>query len=203
MDLFIDTSGRGVRLISMCEEKPPFAVYDSEARGEALSEWWKKALETQGVTPKELQSITVVNGPGSFTGIRVGLAFAMGLAMATSVPLYQISGLGLWAADRVPETGAFILSALPGHWFVAAGCFHSRKGRFEFEKRLSLSEIRDQDFAKNLYGTQVEEDFPQLKVLEYPSVEFIFKLKNRLTPASLTEIQANYLQASSAEKMLG
>ncbi|HEX6496291.1 MAG TPA: tRNA (adenosine(37)-N6)-threonylcarbamoyltransferase complex dimerization subunit type 1 TsaB [Acidobacteriaceae bacterium] len=45
-----------------------------------------------------LRSILVVNGPGSFTGIRVGLSTAKGLAHATGLPIVSISRLAVLAS---------------------------------------------------------------------------------------------------------
>lgn len=45
-----------------------------------------------------LTRIAVANGPGSFTGLRVGVSFALGLAMGLQVPLVPLPTLGLQAA---------------------------------------------------------------------------------------------------------
>jgi hypothetical protein len=46
---------------------------------------------------RELREIYVVSGPGSFTGIRVGAAFAAGLAYGLGVPVYSLSSFDLFA----------------------------------------------------------------------------------------------------------
>ena len=42
-------------------------------------------LESQRATVRDIEAIVVVNGPGSFTGIRVGLSTAKGLAVDTGM----------------------------------------------------------------------------------------------------------------------
>ncbi|MEO1642696.1 MAG: tRNA (adenosine(37)-N6)-threonylcarbamoyltransferase complex dimerization subunit type 1 TsaB [Pseudomonadota bacterium] len=49
--------------------------------------------EAAGVTLNEFDRFGVVTGPGSFTGVRVGVSFARGLALATGVPCVGISSL--------------------------------------------------------------------------------------------------------------
>lgn len=64
-------------------------------------------LERVGVTARELAALGVTLGPGSFTGVRIGLATARGLSMATGAPVYGLSTLMAlalkhpWAAPPV------------------------------------------------------------------------------------------------------
>lgn len=51
------------------------------------------ALSEAGLTLKNLQRLAVVTGPGSFTGVRVGVAFARGLALALDKPCLGVTSL--------------------------------------------------------------------------------------------------------------
>jgi tRNA threonylcarbamoyladenosine biosynthesis protein TsaB len=55
-------------------------------------------LQSRGATLRDIEAIVVVNGPGSFTGIRVGLSTAKGLAEGAGIPLIAVSRLALLAA---------------------------------------------------------------------------------------------------------
>ncbi|MGB8032099.1 MAG: tRNA (adenosine(37)-N6)-threonylcarbamoyltransferase complex dimerization subunit type 1 TsaB [Terracidiphilus sp.] len=50
-------------------------------------------LQSAGIELRELGGIVVVNGPGSFTGVRVGLSAVKGLAEGTTIPVVAISRL--------------------------------------------------------------------------------------------------------------
>jgi tRNA threonylcarbamoyladenosine biosynthesis protein TsaB len=66
-------------------------------------------LEETGITPAQLQSIAVTTGPGSYTGIRIGLAAAKGLCLALNIPLIGIHNLALIAhAVYEPQEEAWI-----------------------------------------------------------------------------------------------
>lgn len=70
------------------------------------------ALSAAGRTYADLTRIVVAVGPGSFTGIRVGVATARGLALALKIPVVGVSNLEAVAA----EAGA----AFPGRTIMAA-----------------------------------------------------------------------------------
>jgi tRNA threonylcarbamoyladenosine biosynthesis protein TsaB len=59
----------------------------------------RRLMEERGWKLSELAAIAVVHGPGSFTGVRVGLSAAKGLSEAASVRLIAISRLALLAAS--------------------------------------------------------------------------------------------------------
>lgn len=64
------------------------------------------ALEQLGLGVEHLSGVAVTRGPGSFTGLRVGLAVAKGLALARGLPLVSVPTLDVVAAaqgrDRRP-----------------------------------------------------------------------------------------------------
>jgi tRNA A37 threonylcarbamoyladenosine modification protein TsaB len=105
MVLVIDTSSvfSGLALLRSAGN-----VWEAEAdevfpsgRGLVLAD---RARELTGRS--RLCGVAVALGPGSFTGIRVGVSYGVGLAMGLRVPLYGLGTLELAAARaRVPATG--------------------------------------------------------------------------------------------------
>jgi tRNA threonylcarbamoyladenosine biosynthesis protein TsaB len=73
------------------------------------------AIISAGLLPSAIDLIGVVVGPGSFTGIRVSLSAARGIAFATQAQLIGVTGFEAIAADLVPSVitnGSFLLIAL-------------------------------------------------------------------------------------------
>lgn len=70
--------------------------------GETLLPHVKDVVERAGGGPGSIELVAVGIGPGSFTGVRVGLATAKGLALGLSIPLIGVSTLDL-VAEGVAE----------------------------------------------------------------------------------------------------
>ncbi len=60
---------------------------------ERLGPMAAEVLDAAGIRPRELTHLGVTLGPGSFTGLRVGLSFAKGLATGVNLPLQGIGTL--------------------------------------------------------------------------------------------------------------
>jgi tRNA threonylcarbamoyladenosine biosynthesis protein TsaB len=71
-----------------------------------------EALGGAGVKIGELGAIACGAGPGSFTGLRVGLAVAKGLALPTSLPLVLVSSLEALAQDLAGPPGALLVPCI-------------------------------------------------------------------------------------------
>jgi tRNA threonylcarbamoyladenosine biosynthesis protein TsaB len=70
---------------------------------EALIALVARVVQQANMTPREVGRVAVTTGPGSFTGLRVGIAAARGIALASGVPAVGISTLSAFAA---PYLGA-------------------------------------------------------------------------------------------------
>jgi tRNA threonylcarbamoyladenosine biosynthesis protein TsaB len=80
-----------------------------------------RACEQQGLAPSGLQAVAVSLGPGSFTGLRVGLSVAKGLALALGIPVLGVPTLDAtaYAYSREVLPVCAVLPAGRGRWCAA------------------------------------------------------------------------------------
>lgn len=105
----------GISLASLFEEGRDQAARLLPAIGEAM----KRA----GVTRTQIDLIAVTTGPGSFTGVRVGLSAARGLAVGLGVPLAGIPTTTVLhaQADAADRLVVAAVDTRLGDWFCAIG----------------------------------------------------------------------------------
>ncbi|MGO1297105.1 MAG: tRNA (adenosine(37)-N6)-threonylcarbamoyltransferase complex dimerization subunit type 1 TsaB [Vibrio sp.] len=70
-----------------------------------------EVLKEAGVTLQELDALAYGRGPGSFTGVRIGIGIAQGLALGAELPMIGISTLAAMAQQAYRQTGATHVSA--------------------------------------------------------------------------------------------
>lgn len=80
--------------------------------GEKLTIFIQKALDSGGVLPQQLQAISISMGPGSYTGLRIGMATAKGLSLGLNIPILGISSLqSLVSLGKKKHTNATYVAA--------------------------------------------------------------------------------------------
>lgn len=87
-------------------------------------------LARLAVAPADLKALAVSIGPGSYTGLRVGLGFAKGMALAYNLPLIGIATLDIVAAAFGRGSGSLVAVAEAGRDRICAGIYawHDRWG---------------------------------------------------------------------------
>jgi tRNA threonylcarbamoyladenosine biosynthesis protein TsaB len=80
---------------------------------EALMPLIARVIEQSGIAFAALDRIAVTTGPGSFTGLRVGLSAARGIALAANKPVVGLTTLTAYAAPLVSQDGEHpVISAI-------------------------------------------------------------------------------------------
>jgi tRNA threonylcarbamoyl adenosine modification protein YeaZ len=154
-------------------------------------------LREAGLGARELDALAVGIGPGSFTGVRMGLAAARGLALSLDIPVAGVSTLGALAAgapDAFPLIDAkrhelFLeqngeIVALPAAAFGAPGRTCVGDGAVRYREHLERT------------GAEVPPDDSEL---HRPRARFHVQLARDFGPADLVE--PIYVRTPDAERM--
>jgi tRNA threonylcarbamoyladenosine biosynthesis protein TsaB len=119
----------------LAEYKSSIKITHSIGTMPAIEELLKKV----DIQPSELDAIAVANGPGSYTGVRIGVTIAKTLAWTLNIPIFSVSSLQLLAANApyFPGVVCTIMDARRGNVF--AGIYVD--GETVQEAHMSLPEL--------------------------------------------------------------
>ncbi len=142
--LYIDTSSdylySGIvvddKLISEVKEK-----YEKDLSKEALPKIIE-LFDKADITPKDIDKIIVVNGPGSFTGIRIGITIAKTIAWALNINITPISGLTAMAISCNTNTYKMpLIDARRG--YVYGAIYDKDNNKVIEDSHIELKELLD------------------------------------------------------------
>ena len=116
LGLILDISFAGFVAVVDAEDKvlaqrwrPPGDRYDD------VGDWIEGCLQEAGGSLSDLGWIAVGVGPGSFTGIRIAMAFAQGLAMPRNIPLYGFTAFTALLLSCETKPGQQLVAAIPSN----------------------------------------------------------------------------------------
>ena len=91
-------------------------------QAEALAPMVQDTMKIAGVGFADLNRIAVTTGPGTFTGVRIGLAMARGLGLSLSIPIIGINSLAAIAANETSSTLPIVVAvdARAGEIYIAS-----------------------------------------------------------------------------------
>jgi tRNA threonylcarbamoyladenosine biosynthesis protein TsaB len=125
-DGLVSPAGEPGRIADGCVEIAEVARDSGLAHGAEILALIDDCLERGGVALEDVGCIAVSSGPGSFTGLRVALATAKGLALGGDLPLVGVPTLEALAATVLPGWTTSPVEASAG--IVVAACLDARKG---------------------------------------------------------------------------
>jgi len=136
MDILAVETGTSLQSIALLREDRVLAHFSQEAKGshtKILVPAIHEVLSSQSLKPSDLNGLAVSIGPGSFSGLRVGLATVTGFRMALEIPLVTVPTLEAmaWNLRGAKLPICPILKARTG--IVYWACF-----RWEGEKLVQL-----------------------------------------------------------------
>jgi tRNA threonylcarbamoyladenosine biosynthesis protein TsaB len=202
-ELKLGLSFGGDRIVKSCERM-------EKSHGRLIIKKIGELFKSAGLNKDELQAIVVCTGPGSFTGLRIGLAAAKGIAVALNIP---VAGVNLF------EVAVHKLSNLNHKVQVIIGinrdeCFVAPIKRGSYDESTvsvvtygNLPRVVGEDWVA-CHRTELSASFPQLdnvdvsKQLDYDASDLLElgagKFASGLSD-DLAQLEPLYLQKSLAE----
>lgn len=181
MILAIDTATRSISL-ALADERTLLAEFTWQSENNHTTELApavERMLTGAAVTPKDLTAVAVAIGPGSFTGVRIGLGFAKGLALARDgLPLIGVRTLDI------------VVRALPLDEGEAIAVIQAGRGRAVWAKY----EVRDWKWEAaddGVVGTW--DDVAKLATVRSVVV-------GEIDPAGMHVLQRNRVRVASSEQ---
>ncbi|HID61858.1 MAG TPA: tRNA (adenosine(37)-N6)-threonylcarbamoyltransferase complex dimerization subunit type 1 TsaB [Anaerolineae bacterium] len=134
---------------------PSLALYDGERV--VAEETWHSAnghtvelvpsivrmLKRQRISPSQLQGIAVALGPGSFTGLRIGLSVAKGLALTLAIPLIGIPTLDALIYAQARRRGPVCAVLQAGRGRICVGFYRRRRGQWQRQGDYCLTTLEE------------------------------------------------------------
>jgi tRNA threonylcarbamoyladenosine biosynthesis protein TsaB len=106
--------------MALCADSVYEEIVDPSAKGETLSASLDSLLQKVGATLDDVKRVMVTIGPGSFSGLRTGVAFCQGLCFSGKRNLYGVTTLQALAclAGIPDEKVAVVIRARNGFWYL-------------------------------------------------------------------------------------
>lgn len=162
--------------------------------------WVKELLDRNNLAPKDINTIFVAVGPGSFTGIRVGVTFAKVLAWSLNIKVVPFSSLELLASTSDSDVIVPLIDARRD--YVFAGIYDKNLNSFMEDKYILLNDLQEEltKYQNTEFISLDQFDFDTIKpnVAITKIVEKHF-LDEGINPHSLNP---NYLKRTEAEEKL-
>ena len=143
-NLIVDTSRKGIAM-ALCADTVYEEMVDPSAKGEILSASLDNLLAKVGATLDDVKRVMVTVGPGSFSGLRTGVAFCQGLCFSGKRNLYGVTTLQALAcfAGVPDESVAVVIRARNGFWYLRLNNEESFIETADVVARLQASSVKN------------------------------------------------------------
>jgi tRNA threonylcarbamoyladenosine biosynthesis protein TsaB len=156
------------------------------SHAEKLHVFIEEVIKKAGISVQDLNAIAVSQGPGSYTGLRIGVSAAKGLCYALNIPLIAVDTLKTLASQAEVTDGKIIPMLDARRMEVYSAVFNTdlsveRAIKAEIIDENSFQEYTDKlyfvgDCADKCKAVLTKENFVFLENIKYPSAQAMSKI---------------------------
>jgi tRNA threonylcarbamoyladenosine biosynthesis protein TsaB len=162
-------------------------------------------LEGCGVEPSALKALAVAMGPGSFTGLRIGMAIVKGLALGLRIPVVGVPTLDILAASQPVQDLPLIAVLQSGRGRLAMNNYANNKGKWSAAGEAMLTTAKDLaemiSDPSLICGELTSSDRQQLKAIA-PHVVIASPAHSIRRPSYLAELAWESWQAGRVDDIV-
>lgn len=205
ISLFLDTSSSYLTLAILKDGKELKSLYeylDKDMSKETLNKI-KLMMDSLNLKPNDVSNIIVVTGPGSYTGLRVGVTIAKTYAWGLHKNLYSVSSLKTLATTISLENTYIvpIIDARRGYFF--AGIYDEEYNEVLKDTYIKYEDLKEKlDTLNKPYKFVTTSKVEGIESIIYkPNIENLFK-HMKFDEVSPHTLVPNYLKKTEAEENL-
>jgi tRNA threonylcarbamoyladenosine biosynthesis protein TsaB len=100
-------------------------------------------IDQAGISLDDLKAVAVAIGPGSFTGLRIGMALAKGMALAGRLAIVGIPSLDILAASQPIDDKPLAAILKAGRGRIAVGRYKNYSGEWKADQKIKVMTPRE------------------------------------------------------------
>jgi len=184
--LFIDTHFTNVNIIIYKDSKVIFKeeLESKQSHSIVTMPLLRTILEDNNLSLNDMSEIIVVNGPGSFTGVRIGVTIAKTISYCLNIPIKVISSLEVLASNVTGVDNKIV-------------AFNDRNGYFigEFNKDNKL--LKDYYYLSNneyLEFSNNNKVFDKIDIIDYNKAYEFVKSKEYVNPHNVKPLYVKKIE---------
>jgi tRNA threonylcarbamoyladenosine biosynthesis protein TsaB len=161
------------------------------------------ALHKSGVELKDLEWIAVSSGPGSFTGLRIGLSAAKGLALGAALPIVLVptfEAIALQLLNKTAKGDSFVVANKVNSEEIYYASFINNGNSFNFVEDLQIirrDELNSKSAGRKIYSNAEEfnsSDFVELMPEPFYVAKWSRIFGKELANKNFDYLEPNYLK---------
>jgi tRNA threonylcarbamoyladenosine biosynthesis protein TsaB len=164
-----------------------------------------RMLDRQGLSAQDLAVIGVAIGPGSFTGLRIGLSVAKGLAQARDIPILGLPTLDILAFQHSEQRRPIWAVIQAGRGRLCAALYRRYRGRWRQRGDLALTTVKglaEQISGQSLICGELNRE-EMIYISEHTDIDVVFASPSQSMrrPACLAELAWQRFQRGERDEL--